>query len=179
MSLFKLPITFLGGLLLGLWIRWFFTSLVAEVCPPDCWEKWSCQDHWQGGTHPLGESGWGSQTHNGIQWGAGSSEGSTACQTDKNLGSNSDLPQEAKEELDQLPVRHPSNHLLMWNHDSQVQAVGWKYCAVWVCEIASLRCSLAAKWGRNPNLLVHGEFVWSRVSPNRASSLGFIWTHYN
>jgi hypothetical protein len=38
-------------------------------------------------------------------------EGSTAHQTDKNLGSNSDLSQEAEGETDHFPVRHPSNCL--------------------------------------------------------------------
>jgi hypothetical protein len=27
-------------------------------------------------------------------------------------------------------------------------------------------------------LWVHGEIIWFRVSPNWASGLGFIWTHY-
>jgi hypothetical protein len=38
--------------------------------------------------------------------------GSTVCQTGKNLGSNSGLPQEAEGETDQLPERHSSNCLL-------------------------------------------------------------------
>jgi hypothetical protein len=36
-------------------------------------------------------------------------KGSTAHKTGKNLGSNSDLPQEAEGELDHLPMEHPSN----------------------------------------------------------------------
>jgi hypothetical protein len=37
-------------------------------------------------------------------------EGNTSHQTDKNPGSNSDLPQEAEGEPDHLPMGHPSNH---------------------------------------------------------------------
>jgi hypothetical protein len=32
---------------------------------------------------------------------------------------------------------------------------------------------------QSPNLLVCGELIWSRVSPNRASGPGFIQTHYS
>jgi hypothetical protein len=37
-----------------------------------------------------------------------------------------------------------------------------------MCESVSLRCSLVIKqvWSSDPG--VHGELIWSRVSPNRA-----------
>jgi hypothetical protein len=43
----------------------------------------------------------------------------------------------------------------------------------------SLRHGLDTKQAQSPNLQVHGELIWSKVSPNRAFSLGFIWTHYS
>jgi hypothetical protein len=52
------------------------------------------------------------------------------------------------------------------------------YCAR-VCESASLRHSLVMKQVWSPDLRVHGELIWSRVGPNRASCLGLIRTHYS
>jgi hypothetical protein len=135
-SQIKIPVTFLGGLLPGLQRWWFFTSLVAGMHPPDRRENGlliRCQQTaWSGGkTHPPGESGWGTQTHNRTWWGTGTNEGSGAHQTGKNPGSNSGLPQEAERESNQQPVRHPSNLLLGWNRVSQ--GVGQRYCAVLEC----------------------------------------------
>jgi hypothetical protein len=56
-------------------------------------------------------------------------ERSTTCQTGKNTGSNSGLPQEAKGETDPLQMRQSSNHLFS-ETISQVQGVEQKYCAV-------------------------------------------------
>jgi hypothetical protein len=55
---------------------------------------------------------------------------------------------------------------------------GSMYC-VRVCESVSPRCSPAAKQVWHHNLWVCGDLIESRESPNRASSLGFIWTHYS
>jgi hypothetical protein len=46
-------------------------------------------------------------------------------------------------------------------------------------ESVSLRHSPAMKQGWSPDLQVHGELIWSRVSPHRTSGLGFIQTHYS
>jgi hypothetical protein len=43
-----------------------------------------------------------------------------------------------------------------------------------VCESVSLRHSLVTKQMQSPNPQVGGKLIWSRVSPNRASSLGLI-----
>jgi hypothetical protein len=31
----------------------------------------------------------------------------------------------------------------------------------------------------SPDLQIHDKLIWSRVSPNRASGPGLIWTHYS
>jgi hypothetical protein len=52
-------------------------------------------------------------------------------------------------------------------------------CCVRVCENASLRCSLVTEQVWSPDPRVCGELIWSRVSPNRASGLVLIQTHYS
>jgi hypothetical protein len=51
-------------------------------------------------------------------------------------------------------------------------------CCVSVCESVNLRHNLVTKRVQSHDLQVCGELIWSRVSPNRASGLGFIQTHY-
>jgi hypothetical protein len=52
-------------------------------------------------------------------------------------------------------------------------------CCVRMCENVSPRHSLVIKKVWSPNPQVHGKLIWSRVSPNRASGLGLIQTHYS
>jgi hypothetical protein len=94
-------------------------------------------------------------------------EGSTTHQNGKNLASNSGLPHEAEGELDHFLMRQVSNCLFLgWNHVSQVQGAGWKYCVVWECVKlqASDAAQLQSKESWSPVL---GELIGSRVSPNR------------
>jgi hypothetical protein len=51
-------------------------------------------------------------------------------------------------------------------------------CCVRMCESVSLRHSLVIKLVWSPDLWVHSEVIWSRVSPNRASDLGLTRIHY-
>jgi hypothetical protein len=82
----------------------------------------------------------------------------------KNLGSNSDVPQEAEGETDQLPETI-SNCLLgkpcLSGSGSGVEV----RCCVRVCENVRLRCNTAAKQVRSPDPQVHGELIGSKVSP--------------
>jgi hypothetical protein len=52
-------------------------------------------------------------------------------------------------------------------------------CDSVLCENVSLRNSLVKKWVWSPDRQAHGELIRSRVSPNRASDPGIIWTHYD
>jgi hypothetical protein len=108
----------------------------------------------------------------------GNQLGSPAHQTGKNLDLNSGLPRRQEGSLINSQ-RDLSNPPLGWNclsgSGSRVEVL----CYVRVCESESLRHSLVTKWVWSPNLWVHGEFIWFRVSPNKASGLGLIQTHYS
>jgi hypothetical protein len=114
MSLFESPIIFLcqdcrDCGFFHLPCHWGVSPRLLGEDPTRCQQTaWS-----GGGTHPPGESGWVPQLHNRTRSCVATSEGSTATQIGKNLGSNSDVPQEAEEETDQLP-KTPSNCLLGW-----------------------------------------------------------------
>jgi hypothetical protein len=132
----------------------------------------------QRGFHPPGQLWWGPRVHNGTQWGAGTSEGRGALliRLVRTWVQIQTCPRRQKGRLitSQIPLVIA---FWGWIHGSQVQGVRWKYCAVWVCESVSLRHSPAAKQVRSPDPQVCGKFIRSRVSPNRASGLGFIQTH--
>jgi hypothetical protein len=88
-------------------------------------------------------------------------EGNTAPQTVKNPGSNSDLlPRRQKGRLI-TSQRLLVTAFLGWNHVSQFQGVGWKYCAVWEYMKIQLRHSTASEVSEEflPTLWLSGSLV--------------------
>jgi hypothetical protein len=150
-----------------------FTSLLLAQLPQPARHHWTMLIQ---GREPLSQ--WVPVAQKNLER-LGNQTGSTAHYTGKNPGSNSDLPQEAEGESDQLSICTLVTAFLgvkpcLSGSGSRVEVLS----CVGVYENTSLRRSLVTKRVWRPDPWVHRELIWSRVNPNSASGPGLIWTHY-